>query len=353
MNEAQSMTRRGFLASAAAVALAGAWPSIAGSVKRTKMGVAADCFQSIRFSSPQRLLEVDRLMALAVKVGAAGAQGGMTSIDFEWAKRTRRLKEELGMYVEIQTFLPRLGESEDVFEHAVKVAKEAGATSLRVVCLLGRRYEMFDSLAAWKSAVAGFRKQIAAAVPIVEKHRMPLGIENHKDWRLEQQLALLTEYSSEYVGVTLDTNNNLSLLDDPMETVEKLAPYTFNVHLKDTAVQEYEKGFLLSEVPLGEGMLDMKRIVGVIRKAKPDVYFSLEMIVRDPLEIPCLTDKYWATFDDMNGVHLARILSMVRSNVPKQPLPRIQGLSLEERLDLELALVNRSIDYARENLGLA
>jgi hypothetical protein len=42
---------------------------------------------------------------------------------------------------------------------------------------------------------------------------------------------------------------------------------------------------------------------------------------------------------------------MVRSNVPKQPLPRIQGLSLEERLDLELALVNRSIDYARENLG--
>ena len=39
------------------------------------------------------------------------------------------MKDELGMYLEIQTFLPRDDPGE--FEHAVKVAKEAGATSLR------------------------------------------------------------------------------------------------------------------------------------------------------------------------------------------------------------------------------
>ncbi len=112
--------------------------------RRTTMGLTSDSFQSIRFSSPQRLLEVDRLMELAARVGAAGAHGGMTQIDFDWARATRQMKEELGMYVEIQTFLPR--EDPAVFEHAVKVAKEAGATSLRVVCLLGRRYEMFEAL---------------------------------------------------------------------------------------------------------------------------------------------------------------------------------------------------------------
>ena len=165
------------------------------------------------------------------------------------------------MYVEIQTFLPR--EDPAVFEHAVKVAREAGATSLRVVCLLGRRYEMFDSLEGWKTAVAGFHKQIATALPIVEKHRMPLGIENHKDWRVDEQVALLQQYSSEYLGVTLDTGNNLTVLDDPIEVVEKLAPYTFNVHLKDMAAEECERGFLLSEVPLGEGMLDIKRMVDI------------------------------------------------------------------------------------------
>jgi sugar phosphate isomerase/epimerase len=346
------MNRREFLSALALAPLLRPGAASTGIAKRTAMGIAADSFQSIRFSSPHRLLEVDRLMTLAAKLGAAGAQGGMTRIDFDWARQTRRMQETLGLYVEIQTFLPRVGESTSVFEHAVRVAKEAGATSLRVVCLLGRRYEMFDSLADWKAAVAGFHKQIAAAVPIVEKHRMPLGIENHKDWRLEQQLALLKTYSSEYVGVTLDTNNNMSLLDDPMETIEELAPYTFNVHLKDTAVEEYDRGFLLSEVPLGEGMLDMRRVIETITRAKPDVRFSLEMITRDPLEIPCLTEKYWSTFEDVNGVHLARMLNLVRANRPERPLPRISGLSPEARLDLEMELVERSIVYARDSLGL-
>jgi sugar phosphate isomerase/epimerase len=315
------------------------------------MGLSADSFQSIRFSSPHRLLEVDRLMAIAASLGAAGAHGGMTQIDMEWATRVRAMKEELDMYVEIQTFLPR--EDPAVFEHAVKVAKEAGASSLRVVCLLGRRYEMFESLQDWKTAVEGFHRQIAAAVPIVEKYRMPLGIENHKDWRVEQQVPLLEQYSSQFVGVSLDTGNNLSVLDDPMETVEKLAPYTFNVHFKDVAIDEYERGFLMSEVPLGEGMLDLKRIVATVQRAQPDVHFSLEMITRDPLEVPCLTSKYWATFGDVNGSALARTLSLARANRPKSPLPRISGLSPDARAALERELVDRSIVYARDHLGLA
>ena len=318
----------------------------------TTMGLTSDSFQSIRFASPHRLLEVDRLMDIARQLGAGGAHGGMTQIDMAWAERARRVKGELDMFSEVQTFLPRVGEDPAVFENAVRVAKAAGATSLRVVCLLGRRYEMFESPAAWKSAVADYHKQIEVALPIVEKHRMPLGIENHKDFRVDEQVELYKRYSNEFLGVTLDTNNNISVLDDPMETVEKLAPYTFNVHLKDSAFEEYEHGFLLSEVPLGEGMLDMKRIVDTVRKAKPDVKFSLEMITRDPLEVPCLTDRFWASFDDVNGVFLARMMASVRANRPKQPLPRITGLTPEGRLALETELVRRSIAYARDHLGL-
>src|SRR5258708_35413678 len=94
---------------------------------------------------------------------------------------------------------------------------------------------MSGRLKDWNTAVDGFHRQIRAAVPIVERHKMPLGIENHKDWLVDQQVAVMKQYSSEYLGVCLDTGNNMSLLDDPMETVEKLAPYTFNVHFKDMA----------------------------------------------------------------------------------------------------------------------
>ena len=319
--------------------------------RRTTMGLTSDSFQSIRFAHPQRLLAADRLLEIAARVGAGGAHGGMTSIDMDWARATRRLKESLGLYLEIQTFLPR--EDPAVFEQAVMVAREAGATSLRAVCLLGRRYEMFESLDGWKQAVGGFHQQIAAAVPILERHRMPLGLENHKDFRVDQQVALLEHYSSEYLGVSLDTGNNLTVLDDPIETIEKLAPYTINVHFKDMAAEETADGFRISEVPLGEGMLDMPRITAIIRAARPDVHFSLEMITRDPLEVPCLTEKYWSTFDDVNGVALARTLTRIRANPPRAPLPRISGLGPEERLALEMDLVDRSIDYARDQLGLA
>ena len=315
------------------------------------MGLTPDSYQSVRFGMPQRIMSADRLLELAAEVGAAGAHGGMTDITLDWARRTRRLKEELDMYLEIQTFLPR--PDVDEFEHAVKIAREAGATSLRVVCLLGRRYELMASLDDWKAAVEGFHRQIAAAVPVVERHRMPLGIENHKDWRVDQQVALLERYSSEYLGVCLDTGNNLAVLDDPIETVEKLAPYTFNVHFKDMAMAEYEHGFLLSEVPLGEGMLDMPRITAMIRAARPAVRFSLEMITRDPLTVPCLTDRYWASWDDdRGGRDLARMLTRIRTHQPRAPLPRITGLDPQQRRALEDDLVNRSIDYARERLGL-
>jgi sugar phosphate isomerase/epimerase len=320
--------------------------------RRSSMGLSADSFQSIRFASPQRLFPADRLMELAASIGMAGAHGGMPDISFDWARRTREIKERLGVYLEIQTFLPRLGEDPAIFEHAVKVAKEAGASSLRVVCLLGRRYEMFDTRAAWEEAVEGFHRQIAAAVPIVEKHKMRLGIENHKDWRVDQQVELLRQYSSEYVGVTLDTGNNLSILDDPEETVEKLAPWTFNTHFKDMAIEETEDGFLMSEVPLGDGIFDLPRMVRAIRAARPDVHFSLEMITRDPLRVPCLTEKYWSTFTDVPGADLARLLTRMRAHPPRQPLPRITGLTDEQRLALEHELVTRSIAYAAAHLGL-
>ena len=138
-----------------------------------------------------------------------------------------------------------------------------------------------------------------------------------------------------------------------METVERLAPYTFNVHFKDMAMEECADGFLLSEVPLGEGMLDLPGMVGTIRRAKPDVRFSLEMITRDPLLVPCLTDRYWATYDDENGGRdLARMLTRIRGRNNPAPLPHISGLTPDERLALEHELVDRSIRYASDSLGL-
>src|SRR6185312_5611849 len=102
--------------------------------------------------------------------------------------------------------------------------------------------------------------------------------ENHKDYRSGELVDLLKRLSSRHVGVCVDTGNSIALLENPVDTVRMLAPHAFTVHLKDMAVAEYDEGFLLAEVALGEGFLDLPKLIALLREARPDIRFNLEMI---------------------------------------------------------------------------
>ncbi|TFG72607.1 MAG: sugar phosphate isomerase/epimerase, partial [Flavobacteriales bacterium] len=217
----------------------------------------------------------------------------------------------------------------------------------------GRRYENFDSRDAFEKFRAASVLSLQRAEPIMRKHQMKLAVENHKDWRIYEFLEILKGIDSEWIGVTLDTGNNLSLLEDPMEVVEALAPYAHTVHLKDMAVEEYEDGFLMSEVNLGDGYLDIDGMISVIRKHNPDIRFNLEMITRDPLEIPCLTEEYWATFEPMAAIEFARFLSQIKRHKAEQRLPRISDKAVDEQLALEDDNNRTSCLYAKKNYGFS
>jgi sugar phosphate isomerase/epimerase len=334
------MTRRSFLSWAAAVPLA--------AQGRSGLGFSPDCFVIVRQPrDPVAYLEY------AHARGAGGVQASFTNpeqMQPEYLRKARERKEQLGMFLEIATRLP---ESDPApFEATVKAAKECGASCIRTVCLGGRRYETFSTLEEWKKFVENSKARLAKAVPIAEKHKFPIGLENHKDFTCEEFVPLLKSYSSEYLGACFDFGNNLSLLDDAMELAEKLAPFMIATHIKDMAVEEFEDGFLMSEVALGTGALPLKKMVDVIRAARPKVNWSLDMLTRDPLVIPCLTEKYWATFESRNGVYLARTMRMVRANKRAQPLPRVTRMDRAAALEFEQQNAIKSVEYARDHLNI-
>jgi len=284
-------------------------------------------------------------------LGAGGVQVGLDSLAESDTARLRERAEALNMYLEVITDLPKVNDTGE-FEQVVGAAKRAGAVAIRTACLSGRRYETFSTLEEWNRFVEEARVRIRLAAPIVEKHKIPLGIENHKDWTADDFAKLLKDCSSEHVGACLDFGNNISLLDDAQELVDAIAPYAVTTHVKDMAVEEYDDGFLLSEVPLGEGKLDLARIVETVRKARPRAKFSLEMITRDPLKIPCLTEKYWVAFPERNGKFLAQTLAWVHAHRSAQPLPRVTVLETPARLKLEEENVKKCLAFARDKLGL-
>ena len=285
-------------------------------------------------------------------IGAGGTQVMVNGWTKDFAKKVRDKREKYGLYLEGSIGLPKTAGDIPAFEKDVINAREAGADVLRTVCLNGRRYESFSS----HEMFSDFKKKALASLqwaePVMHKHGVKLAVENHKDWRAAELTGLLENIDSEWVGVTLDFGNSIALLEDPMTVVEILAPHVYSTHVKDMGVREYAEGFLLSEVPLGTGILDLPAMVATCQKYNPAVRFSLEMITRDPLKIPCLTEEYWRTFAGVEGPELARTLSMVRAKAAKTDLPKVEQLAEEDRLATEEQNVLDSLAYSRDTLGL-
>jgi 3-oxoisoapionate decarboxylase len=288
-------------------------------------------------------------------IGLGGVQTNPPSTDPEVIKEFRRRLEGWNMHLTCDPRLPREPGDVEAFETQVKAFKEAGAAALHAA-MTGRRYEDFDGLEQFRQMFEQCQKSVELAEPILRKHQMRLGIENHKGWRSAEQAAWLKRLGSEWVGVCLDFGNNFALCEDPMDTVRTLAPHTFFAHIKDIAVQEYEDGLLVSEVPFGEGFLDLRGIVAILREKDPDMIFDLEMITRDPLKVPLLAPGYWATFDDayspLPGRDLARVLMIARKNRPKGPLPHTSNLTPEAQVKVEDDYNMKCIEHARRNLSL-
>lgn len=287
------------------------------------------------------------------ELGAGCLQIGVSGWNKAFAKGVRERSETLGIVLEGQIGLPRSEQDVAAFEGSVKAAKEAGVLILRVVCQGGRRYELYRDLDAWKTFLRSTWTSLILAEPVAKRHGVMLAIENHKDWRVAEFVELLRRLGSESIGVTLDFGNNIALLEDPIEVVKSLAPFTVTTHIKDMGVEICEDGFLLSEVPLGDGVLDLKTMISLCEEANPAVQFNLEMITRDPLKVPTLTDEYWVTFQKMPAKDLAATMRLVHPSGPCEPLPRIADKTPEEQLAYEEANNRACFRYARDSLGFA
>jgi sugar phosphate isomerase/epimerase len=141
-------------------------------------------------------------------------------------------------------------------------------------------------------------------------------------------------------------------LEDSLELASKLAPYVVTTHVKDMALGRYEDGFLLSEVPLGEGVLPLGKIIETLRKARRDVHLCLEMITRDPLKVPYLKDDYWLTYEKRDAARVKKFESSILAKATPQPLPEVSGLTRGQALAVEDENIRRCVSHAKRNLGL-
>ncbi len=360
MNEFQKIKRRTAIAHLSAIAATAlpVWQSVAAAEPRQSTGLGLiiyDCNIRRKWMRAQKpafdLFEPLTFLKHCQSLGTGGMQANLGGLKADEIRKLRDFAEQHNLFIDAIVSLPKDKADLSRFEIDIAVARDVGVQAARTTMIPGRRYEQFQTLEEFREYEQRGRAMLELAAPIVLKHRVALAVENHKDQRLDERVALFKHLNCEFIGACVDTGYSFALLDGVYEPIEALAPYAMTVHLKDQALSEYEDGFLLGDIPLGQGSFDLQRMVETIRKAKPKVRFALELITRDPLKVPCLSDQYFATMPTSRATDLARTMRYVRKHTAKHQ-QQVSNLTLEEQVQLEDANVAASIEYARNHLKL-
>jgi sugar phosphate isomerase/epimerase len=161
----------------------------------------------------------------------------------------------------------------DLVQH-LAYARAIGAGVMRIVG--GSRRTRPASFAVHKRRLGGMLKKL---LPAAEDHGIVLAIENHIDMTADEMVDLVTSLDPPWLGVCLDTGNNLRLFEDPLVVAAKLAPLARATHIKDLWVRPGDpRDFAFwPSVPLGRGLVDIGKVVGYLRKARYKGLLAIEV----------------------------------------------------------------------------
>ena len=141
------------------------------------------------------------------------------------------------------------------FEHA----QALGATVMRVVGS-SLRFRNEPHGPQLERLAQMFRK----AVRVAETYGIRMAVENHIDFNSQEMLWLLRAVDSPFLGINFDTGNFVRLLDDPVQAMDALAPYTYASHIKDLKIQRgvpANEWYFFSSAPVGDGVVDNARLI--------------------------------------------------------------------------------------------
>jgi 3-oxoisoapionate decarboxylase len=104
---------------------------------------------------------------------------------------------------------------------------------------------------------------IRKAVPLLEENNITLSIENHDRFKAAEFAEMVYRSGSRYIGICLDSVNSMGAGEGLETVIDKLAPLTVNLHVKEFSVKRiyHQMGFVVEGCPLGEGMLPVRELV--------------------------------------------------------------------------------------------
>lgn len=195
-------------------------------------------------------------------------------------ERTREL--DVGLF-QICDYAPLLEMSDSELDAAAAEARtlglriELGTKSIDPAHLTGflRLADRFDAELVRSMVYSpDFRPSLDEAseiltgvMPSFEAAGVTLALETYEQVSTADLVSLVERVGSDRLGICLDPANVVAGLELPKDAVERCAPLTRNVHVKDFAFarQDGWVGFTYSGAPMGEGLHDYAHLLETVR----------------------------------------------------------------------------------------
>jgi sugar phosphate isomerase/epimerase len=331
-SSASGFDRRGFLLAAGA-GVSSAMPLAAGAAvpqqrAPTRARLGLDLF-SLRSQGWNAFELLDFAAKAGVDVAHFSEPRFLGSVDAAHLRKVKDHADRLGLSLEVgfgsicpsSTRFPKdEGSAAEQLLRMFGVAKTLGSPFVR--CYLGSSLD--------RSAEVPLEQHIentVASCKAVRRQALDLGvkiaIENHAgDLQALQLKALIEEAGPDYVGALIDAGNAAWTLEDPLHTLETLAPYALASGVRDSDIWLTEKGADVMWVPLGEGSVDIHGWTRRFVELCPGKAFSLEIInVRGPRSFEFLDPRFWAPYQDVPAWVFAGFLGRARQGSPYGKVP--------------------------------
>ncbi len=237
--------------------------------------------------------------------------------DLSQYAREKRLYLEWGGGQHIPFDL-RTGRPVDTFMVNRRAAEQAHLLGLRAIrSCSGGLMRWTDDALPTEVLLQAMAQSLQAQKGMLGDLGVTLAIETHFEFttfELRRLFSACGVRPGEYLGICLDTMNLLTMLEDPILATKRLLPWVVMTHFKDGGILMTENGLLSFPVEAGKGIVDLKKIVGLLSTLDRPVHLSLEDHGGEFL-IPIFNRAFLLKFPDLTVVELARLLALARDSL--------------------------------------
>lgn len=246
-----------------------------------------------------------------------------------------------------KSFKNKWGTAEEHLALGIRMAKELGSPVIRVV--LGGSED--------RKSEGGIEARIADTVKICQACRtrsldagVKIAVENHAgDMQAWELVTLIEAAGKDYVGANVDSGNACWTIEDPLASLQTLAPYALSSSLRDSMIWESENGALVQWTAMGEGCVDLKTYFASFAELCPQVPVHIETISGFAREFPYLKADFWKVWPKARAREFARFVALAKRG---KPLSGHKSADAQAEQEYQKGELERSIRYCKETLGL-